>query len=49
MRNYQLFTGLVDFLNGTDPAFPNPQPGVPGIEPFLNTTALRDLDADHRE
>lgn len=45
--NYQLFTGLVDFLNGTDPAFPNfPNQG----EPFLEYDGPAfDLDADHRE
>lgn len=40
--NYQLFTGLVDFLNGTDPAFPNfPNQGYQGSNRFSNTTALR--------
>ncbi|MGH9842101.1 MAG: carboxypeptidase regulatory-like domain-containing protein [Blastocatellia bacterium] len=40
--NYQLFTGLVDFLNGTDPAFPNfPNNGFQGSNRFSNTTALR--------
>lgn len=40
--NYQLFTGLVDFLNGTDPTFPNfPNQGYQGSNRFSNTTALR--------
>ncbi len=40
--NYQLFTGTVDFLNGTDPAFPNfPNQGFQGSNRFSNTTALR--------
>ena len=40
--NYQLFTGLVDFLNSTDPAFPNfPNNGFQGSNRFSNTTALR--------
>ncbi|HMX24187.1 MAG TPA: hypothetical protein PKC13_01080, partial [Blastocatellia bacterium] len=40
--NYQLFTGLVDFLNNTDPAFPNfPNQGFQGSNRFSNTTALR--------
>ncbi|MDX2030095.1 MAG: TonB-dependent receptor [Blastocatellia bacterium] len=40
--NYQLFTGLVDFLNGTDPTFPNfPNQGFQGSNRFSNTTALR--------
>lgn len=40
--NYQLFTGLVDFLNSTDPAFPNfPNQGFQGSNRFSNTTALR--------
>lgn len=40
--NYQLFTGLVDFLNSTDPAFPNfPNKGFQGSNRFSNTTALR--------
>ncbi|MBS1806922.1 MAG: carboxypeptidase regulatory-like domain-containing protein [Acidobacteria bacterium] len=40
--NYQKFTGTVDFLNGTDPAFPNfPNQGFQGSNRFSNTTALR--------
>jgi hypothetical protein len=40
--NYQLFTGKVDFLNGTDPAFPNfPNQGFQGSNRFTNSTALR--------
>ena len=40
--NYQLFTGLVDFLNSTDPSFPNfPNQGFQGSNRFSNTTALR--------
>lgn len=40
--NYQFFTGLVDFLNNTDPAFPNfPNKGFQGSNRFSNTTALR--------
>ncbi len=40
--NYQLFTGLVDFLNSTDPAFPNfPNNGFQGSNRFSNATALR--------
>ncbi len=40
--NYQLFTGLVDFLNNTDPAFPNfPNNGFQGSNRFSNATALR--------
>jgi hypothetical protein len=40
--NYQLFTGLVDFLNNTDPAFPNfPNQGFQGSNRFSNSTALR--------
>jgi hypothetical protein len=40
--NYQLFTGKVDFLNNTDPAFPNfPNQGFQGSNRFSNTTALR--------
>lgn len=40
--NYQLFTGLVDFLNSTDPTFPNfPNQGYQGSNRFSNTTALR--------
>ena len=40
--NYQLFTGLVDFLNNTDPAFPGfPNQGFQGSNRFSNTTALR--------
>ncbi len=40
--NYQKFTGVVDFLNGTDPAFPNfPNQGFQGSNRFSNTTALR--------
>lgn len=40
--NYQLFTGLVDFLNNTDPSFPNfPNRGFQGSNRFSNTTALR--------
>lgn len=40
--NYQLFTGLVDFLNSTDPSFPNfPNQGYQGSNRFSNTTALR--------
>lgn len=40
--NYQKFTGLVDFLNSTDPAFPNfPNQGFQGSNRFSNTTALR--------
>ncbi len=40
--NYQLFTGLVDFLNGTDPTFPNfPNQGFQGSNRFSNTIALR--------
>ncbi len=40
--NYQLFTGKVDFLNSTDPAFPNfPNNGFQGSNRFSNATALR--------
>ncbi|MFN0124702.1 MAG: hypothetical protein ACKV2V_29720, partial [Blastocatellia bacterium] len=40
--NYQKFTGLVDFLNSTDPAFPSfPNQGFQGSNRFSNTTALR--------
>ncbi len=40
--NYQLFTGKVDFLNSTDPTFPNfPNQGFQGSNRFSNTTALR--------
>jgi hypothetical protein len=40
--NYQKFTGTVDFLNNTDPAFPNfPNQGFQGSNRFSNTTALR--------
>ncbi len=40
--NYQKFTGTVDFLNGTDPVFPNfPNQGFQGSNRFSNTTALR--------
>jgi hypothetical protein len=40
--NYQFFTGTVDFLNGTDPAFPNfPNQGFQGSNRFSNSTALR--------
>ena len=40
--NYQLFTGKVDFLNSTDPSFPNfPNQGFQGSNRFSNTTALR--------
>ena len=40
--NYQLFTGKVDFLNGTDPAFPNfPNQGFQGSNRFTNSMALR--------
>ncbi len=40
--NYQKFTGLVDFLNNTDPAFPNfPNQGYQGSNRFTNSTALR--------
>ncbi|HKQ74879.1 MAG TPA: hypothetical protein VJ810_14390, partial [Blastocatellia bacterium] len=40
--NYQLFTGKVDFLNSTDPAFPNfPNQGFQGSNRFTNSTALR--------
>jgi hypothetical protein len=40
--NYQLFTGKVDFLNNTDPAFPNfPNQGFQGSNRFLNSLALR--------
>lgn len=40
--NYQLFTGTADFLNSTDPAFPNfPNTGFQGSNRFSNTTALR--------
>lgn len=40
--NYQKFTGLVDFLNSTDPAFPNfPNQGFQGSNRFTNSTALR--------
>jgi hypothetical protein len=40
--NYQKFTGTVDFLNGTDPAFPNfPNQGFQGSNRFSNSLALR--------
>ncbi|MDX2040035.1 MAG: carboxypeptidase regulatory-like domain-containing protein [Acidobacteriota bacterium] len=40
--NYQYFTGTVDFLNGTDPAFPNfPNQGFQGSNRFSNALALR--------
>ncbi len=40
--NYQKFDGVVDFLNGTDPAFPNfPNQGFQGSNRFSNSTALR--------
>lgn len=40
--NYQLFTGKVDFLNSTDPAFPNfPNQGFQGSNRFTNSMALR--------
>ncbi|HEX4945534.1 MAG TPA: carboxypeptidase-like regulatory domain-containing protein [Blastocatellia bacterium] len=40
--NYQKFTGKVDFLNSTDPAFPNfPNQGFQGSNRFTNSTALR--------
>jgi hypothetical protein len=40
--NYQYFTGTADFLNNTDPAFPNfPNTGFQGSNRFSNTTALR--------
>ena len=40
--NYQKFDGVVDFLNGTDPAFPNfPNQGFQGSNRFSNSMALR--------
>ncbi|MDQ3009707.1 MAG: carboxypeptidase-like regulatory domain-containing protein, partial [Acidobacteriota bacterium] len=40
--NYQLFTGKVDFLNSTDPAFPNfPNQGFQGSNRFTNSFAVR--------
>ena len=40
--NYQFFTGKVDFLNNTDPAFPGfPNQGFQGSNRFSNVTALR--------
>lgn len=40
--NYQKFDGVVDFLNGTDPAFPSfPNQGFQGSNRFSNSTALR--------
>lgn len=40
--NYQKFTGRVDFLNNTDPAFPDfPNQGFQGSNRFTNSTALR--------
>ncbi|NDD63375.1 MAG: carboxypeptidase regulatory-like domain-containing protein, partial [Acidobacteria bacterium] len=40
--NYQKFDGVVDFLNGTDPSFPNfPNQGFQGSNRFSNSTALR--------
>jgi Carboxypeptidase regulatory-like domain len=42
--NYQDFAGLVDFLNGRDPAFPSPTPqiiGGQGSDRFSFSSALR--------
>lgn len=40
--NYQKFTGVADFLNNTDPAFPGfPNTGFQGSNRFSNATALR--------
>lgn len=40
--NYQLFTGKVDFLNNTDPAFPGfPNQGFQGSNRFTDSLALR--------
>lgn len=40
--NYQKFDGVVDFLNGTDPAFPSfPNQGFQGSNRFSNSLALR--------
>ncbi|MFN0083802.1 MAG: carboxypeptidase regulatory-like domain-containing protein [Blastocatellia bacterium] len=40
--NYQKFDGVVDFLNATDPAFPNfPNQGFQGSNRFSNSLALR--------
>lgn len=40
--NYQKFTGVADFLNNTDPAFPGfPNTGFQGSNRFSNSMALR--------
>jgi hypothetical protein len=40
--NYQKFTGVADFLNSTDPAFPGfPNTGFQGSNRFSNSMALR--------
>ncbi len=46
--NYQDFAGLVDFLNGTDPAFPGfPNQGSQGSNRFLGVVAWRSTITSH--